>query len=249
MLHSGLVRLCMLIAMIAYSSSGLAKDPVSVNLELDKDYDLESFTEYRFTFVAPESGTFTFKGTSYVPVNVDETFSTPTQNDRHSFVTGGQQRQMSVEKGVTYYYVVTPMDNVTVRATMGSADEKVELVSSKPAAGSEFGIVTGGVASFEFNTPISVGIAKLTSGTNEITVGGFVNSNFLSFALKDYIYEWLKSGAVKKGDDITLSISDIKSVIDETKVYGTDGSLSVTWKAPALPTVLEQETAPAVFKS
>ncbi len=72
--------------------------------------------------------------------------------------------------------------------------------------------------------------ANKEDGKIETRMGS--NTGSLIFNLKDSINSWMDKGYFKEGDDVTLTITGIHAKTDESIIYGTDGTLVLTFKAP-----------------
>ena len=242
-------RLGLLMMLFMLSANTFAADIEITPVELNKDYQLEfSFTNY--SFVATKTGILTITGSgSDVPTPYsDEAFTTQIQANlvyegNHAF------KDIAVESGKTYYFKGSSWNNGTFRLTMDD-NIAITLVSAEPEAGTVYDLSKDdGMLSLNFSRAVALGSATLSSGSLNASVEGHSYNASVSYELKNVIYGWLTDGTVKAGDDITLTVKDVHLACSETVKYGTDGTLTLTWKAPALLTEMTKATAPANFLS
>ena len=157
---------------------------------------------------------------------------------------------MNVVSGKTYYFTLMCLNkDVTFRATMGGDSDKLDTVEVSPAPGSVFNVRGSGQLEVTFNKAINAGKATVKAGANSAEVNGNVYEATVSYSLKNIIYGWMKQGAVKAGDKLTVTVADISSALNSTVLYGTDGKLVLEYLVPDMPVTLQSENVPAKFLS
>lgn len=115
---------------------------------------------------------------------------------------------------------------------------QLELTFNVAAAADQYAYLK--VGNYPTDANKEIGKIEVRSGSN---TGGLI------FNLKDSLVNWMDKGYYKEGDDITLTITGIHAKTDESIIYGTDGTLVLTFKAPGQPHNLEASTMPDPFCS
>ena len=247
-------RIWLLVTLFMLSANTFAADEEKTitPIDLDKSYHAPAFEYCYYSLVAPKSGLLTIIGDSYCPTPyTDKTFTTQLSGAEPHYVGDGVNREMTVVKGQTYYfmtysYMSTGSD---FKLTM---DENVtlEVTRVNPETDKVFDLTNGGgVIDITFNKSISIGSATLSSGTTTASAYGNVSGAGVVFELKSTIFNWLKNGTIHAGDNLTLTIKDVCMKNDKSVKYGTDGTLVLNWLAPALPTEMLTENVPDKFLS
>lgn len=248
-LKGRLGKLWLLTAFILVSAGAMAEDFNITPLQLNTTYDMAYGEKLYYSLEAPESGTLTVKGnTSYIPrPYTDATF---TRQMNHTVVN--YSYTLEVEGGKTYYFYNKSMQqNSTFRMTMGNEREALTVTSVSPAEGSEIAIVTGGSISVAFSESVNMSGAVFSSGNNSVElVGNLIpGSTTYMFDVRNTVYTWLKEGRIKKGDNLTLTLSDVCSATDADNKYGNNGTVTLSWIAPEVPVSMTNATVPAEFLS
>lgn len=249
----GLSRVWFLLAFIMMSVGAKAQDYVP--LELNKEYTVSFAQAYYYSYTATESGMMRIASTS---ADCPEPYSTqdftPESRVENTFTydgNGGSKREFSVVAGTTYYIGDRyPMNGFTFVASMVE-DEGITLTSADPAQGTAYDITSSsGLLTLVFNVAVDADAsATVTSGTQSAQVEVYRNAVGLTVELKNTIYGWLESGAVKPGDKFTITFTGIHAVADSSIVYGTDGTMTLEYLVPEMPLMKVSESIPSVFKS
>lgn len=238
--------------MLTMSMSAYADDIDFVDLELDQEYSLTGiFSKHYYKYTATASGTLTFIGTDLMYLyDLD---SGETSLGTSSYVDGKRKVTYEVEADNTYYfyYKLNSSSTATFTASFVDPDTGIELTYTNPATETTLDIVSGGLISLQFNIEVSLGSATLSSGSQSETVSYNYVNGYYSYSIKDIVYNWLSAESISPGDDVTLTISNVTSVANSNVVYGDDGTLTLTYLAPEMPTTFEKEssTIPAKFLS
>ncbi|MCD8313394.1 MAG: hypothetical protein LUC24_04465, partial [Bacteroidales bacterium] len=129
--------------------------------------------------------------------------------------------------------------------TLLSADTKPEITYCNPAEGSVLSIEYDQPIGLRFSMDVTIGTATLTSGEQSATLTVISYGGFYTYYYRDIVYDWLASGAIKAGDVIILTLTDVQS--SNGTLYGDDGTITINYYAPSNPTELYSESLPEVF--
>lgn len=243
-------RLWLLLALFFVSVNVSADDVTYIDVELDTKYEIPYMQQTYYRFEAPKSGVLTAicTTTKFVLWDNPECEGQPISN-KFSYVDGGQKTEMQVEEGKVYYTEFFSFNReASFTLTMGEA--KLELVKVEPATDQVFDITSaGGRIDLYFTMSARVGTSILKCGGKTAEVEAFENASGVCYELKNTIFEWLQNGEIKKGDPMTLTISDVRAAADESIKYGTDGTLVLNYTVPAMPAMLVEEVVPEEFLS
>lgn len=122
-------------------------------------------------------------------------------------------------KGTTYYFYKEfdiQISNGTLKFSYGAPSE-LSLVSVTPAADGILSAASANV-SLEFNKNIRIGGSSITTAVESKSVVANINGRFVSIDLKETLMELYGKG-MKKGDALTVTLSDVKSA-DGTQSLG-----------------------------
>lgn len=221
--------------------------------ELDTEYTLTSGETYFFSFTAPDADVYVLKANIYAPRPYkDEDI---TEAATYTFSYGGDYGQMvefSMEEGETFYFSsgnYGPWSDVTF-IIVRSGSEGLSLESTSQDEGSELDIITnGGLLTLTFNMNVTLESAVLQSGVHTSELEAHISGVYVSFELRDIVYEWLNSGLISPGDAITLTITGLCASSDESIIYGDDGTLTLKYYAAEIPTQITESYVPETFLS
>lgn len=245
-------RLLLLTVLVLIGGKAWADDTKTITpIELDKDYDVPFGKSY-YSFVAPKAGSVAIVSTKTdVPSPYSSSDFTTEIKNQFAFVSGGgAKREFAAEAGVTYYlYSSTINKGASFRVTMGGDDEKLDTVRVSPAPNGVFNITGTGLLTVTFNKSVKIGTSLLTYADKSAEVAGAVRGTNVTYDLKSEIYNLLSQKAVKAGDKLSLVIKDITAEFDAGQKFGTDGSLTLEYTVPSMPTLLNNKTVPEKFLS
>lgn len=247
------MRLLMLLTVVLCASTVKAADETTFTpVEVDKDYTMVPGAN-NYEFVAPESGTVTIKstGTDVPRPHLDKELKNEVANTFSRLADGSVQTVFTATKGTTYYLACfTFSKSTSFRITMGAGSVKLELNQVNPEEGSSFDITsTSGTAVFSFSTPVDIDGAALVYSSGRKDVSYNVSSNMVTVSLKNEVYELVQSGTLKAGDSFSVELTGVHSSMDNTIIYGTDGTAKVSYLAPGSPMALKSESVPKEFKT
>lgn len=229
-----------------------AKETIDVELNTEYDYPYLENSYYKFT--APKSGKLSVKTTKgNVPTPyTDNTFETALQPGVDYTRVGYTNKEitMNVTEGqIVWLWGKSWNKDNKLTLTMEDA-AAISFKSVTPAEGSTLDVTGIGQITVNFSGGVKVkGNATLSSGTNAITLTPNVSGSMVYFNVKEQLMAWMKTGAVKEGDELTLTITNIVSALDESVKLGEDGKLTLKFKCPKMPTTLTKATVPAQFQT
>ncbi len=225
-----------------------------IDLELDKLYTGKAFEDASFRFTAPETGNLLLVGNAGAVKFTDATFTQIAPDNECSWLGGfgdNTTYEVPVVAGEIYYIGVrNKMDNWSFTASMNK-NTSVELVSTTPAALELYTLThQSGMVVFTFNTAISVESVTASTGTTTVTIDRWnCYTTDVSIELKETVKSWFDSGIIKQGDKFTVTLTGVRSALDETILCNGDGIVSVEFICAGMPTQLTSESSPEKFLS
>ncbi len=237
----------MALALAAATVSAGDKAKTIVRIELDTDYTIP-FGDSYYSFDAPLTGVLKLKGTGNdVPRPcTDSTFTEQSAN--YTYASGAIE--MNVLAGETYYFNAFSLNATQqFRATMNGADDKIDTLEVSPSPGSVIDITNTLPLSVQFNKAVTTGPAVISSGENSASITGVSRNGYTSYSIKTKIFEWMKARDVKAGDKLTVVISGICSALNSEQRFGEDGTLTLEYYIPEMPTTLDSKSVPEPFLS
>lgn len=221
--------------------------------ELDSVYTLPQGETYYFSFTAPYDDVYVLLANIYAPRPFTDADCTETAT--YSFSYGGEYGQMvefSMTAGTTYYFKSStygPYSDVTMKI-IRSGSEGLALESVSQEEGAELDINdNAGLLTLTFNMNVRLSSAIIQSGVQSSALDPHVSGVYISFELREIVYEWLNSGLVSAGDKITLTLYGICASSDSTIIYGDDGTLTLTYIASEIPTQVVTSFVPETLLS
>lgn len=241
-LHTLMVTLLFLwCGSITVSAEGTGTKDDPYVLEDGATYEVPAYKPFFAKFTAPSAGTFKLAGIGSYLVYTDETFATVDANMEVSF-NGDYENPaytFECESGKTYYVgnsFVMNAGTATFKFVTGKA-EPVELKSCSPEAGSVFNAATGRV-DLAFNQQVNVSGCLLTCGNRTASPAMNVTLSYVAVDVKDQLIAWYNDGSMKEGDEIKFTFTGISAATDNSVLYGTDGTLELTYTVGAKPLML-----------
>ncbi len=230
-----------------YTSDGVLITPIGLG---ETTTPVGTYLTTYYYYDAPEDGTLTIKGSSYVPfVYNDQDFTERNNNFTHSYIKGGQQRVGLVEAGKRYFIKAEPASSKTFSLSLLSASTPPSIEFLEPAEGSVFSVSGNGLVAIRFNKNIIYDNAYVScEGQSEI-VEGSKQSGTYAFNIRYIVYNWLKTGQVQPGDKFHFNMENVREEGNETCIYGIDGSVKIEFIVPNMPTLIETASVPSAFLS
>ncbi len=257
------LRLCLVTAMLAASAGASADDIEAEELVLGYTYTYDAiFSKHYFFFTPSQDGTLITYGNDVVELYPDGTFTLPDDgepvagftNSSGSFELGGATVygkicSLGVKAGETYYLMYTAQSVIPSSFYAVLSDGSApEVAYVNPEEGSALDVVSTGIIGLRFDRAVLFDGVTLSSGGNSEEAPYNYANGVYTFTVKYILYEWLSTGAVAEGDEVALTFANLRAASDENALYDGTGTLTLTWKAPAVPAVLESAVVPSVAR-
>lgn len=241
----GLNRLCFLLMCFCWTTAQLwaVGEDVHLTIENGKTYEFEAFNTYYLTYVATASGQLSLlqTGGDFCRQYDDETFETESPSTPQ-YVGGGKLVEVKVEAGKTYYFLTQGLSKGKLTVTFGEEVTPLELLSLSEEEGTTLDLSVSTFLSFTFNRMVKVESCVLSSGLNIENLAVSMRDYGFSVSIKDILYNWLKEGLVKAGDEVVLTVEGLCNANDESDKYNGNGMLTVKYIAGALSAELVEVT-------
>lgn len=222
-------------------------------VELGTGYEIKSCTNWYGKWTATSDGKLYCKesrNADNIAVYSDEAL---TSKVTETALNGTKSLELDVTSGTTYYFKTAGNNlgaSVITFTFEGKGQETISLESVSPTDGSTLDVTGSGKVSLKFDRAIKIENATIASGTNSASLTvNVTNSYYAGCDFKSILFDWLQSGAVKQGDDVTITFNNVTMADDSNVKYGTDGTLTLNYKAPKAPVSLVSITKPEAFKS
>lgn len=173
------------------------------------------------------------------------------------YIGGYYQYQLNVQAGTTYYFklVATWADSAyyILQSEAGGAATTLQVTSTNPTEFSTLSLTGSGTVTFYCNLAFTCdATATMQSGhmvndTLEVNLVSSTCSAQVEF--KDALMEWLQDGHVQEGDTVTFTFTGIASVAHPDSLLSGDGTLTLAYIAPSMPTQLIEQYIPESFLS
>ena len=213
-------------------------------LELGETYTLPAYKEVSATFTAPKDGTVLMEG-ERMNVYADAAHTSDIQTTYHGYTSLGQGYTFTATANTTYYLNLGFSMGGKFRLSM---ETELEIQSVSPAEGSTYSSSGDGSCVIVFNSPVTVGGATLSTGNTSAKVSPAASGNTVQTDISARVKAWLNNGTLKKGDQLTLKLTDVKAITDG-KLYNGDGIVTVNYISAGKATQLTAQNVPATFKS
>jgi hypothetical protein len=247
---SALFTLLVLTCTAAFTAHAATVEPVDLGeVELGKTYEY-SATSISGHFTSPATGVLTIDGETGLRFYTDEARSEGSEVESTWGGYGGPMggySTINVTANTTYYFYIGFAQTGKFCLSM---DVELTVESISPEAGSTVS-ASGALSSIiSFNAAVSIGSVTLSTGntTIDITQAATVTGANVQVSLASRLLGWLNSGILKAGDEITLTLKDVKSVAGG-KLYNGDGICTVKYISADKPATLVSQSVPSVFKS
>lgn len=243
------------VALVATASASAQEAKDITPIELEKNYRLPQGRSY-WSYEASETTRLILKSNkSDVPYPyTDSTYTDYAAAGTYYANYDGSGRivlYMNVEKGKKYWLGANVLNSgVTFRATT-KENTSIDTTYVSNAQGEVLDITGGSVTSVSFDNRLAKGDVRavIASGAKSASLSISGGNYSVSFDLRATVCSWLKSGEVKPGDPITITITNIHLDGDENVKFGKDGTLVLNYLAPSVPIALVRKTVPSALKS
>ena len=220
-IHLRLLSLFTLLFTLGWTTSAFAqgtgtKDDPYI-MEDGGEYAFKVFKDFYGEFIVPEDVTNDGVVLEIVAPNWVDIFADKEREQLVSVTTGNfapYTSTVDIAKGtpkgtVFYIYSNFPVNSGSAKVSYGGGS-CLELVNVTPAEGSILSAGEGYIG-FEFSKPMRFDRCMLIAGGKEIALTTNVTDRFISIEAKAELMECYNSGALKKGDDILVTLSNVVS--------------------------------------
>lgn len=219
--------------------SGTKDDPYV--LEIGETYDAIAYKSFYGKFTAPSDGIL------YLPYNkglssyTDDSYSTAATTQPQDLGTFNYST-LECTEGTTYYIASTFVWNGgSFEIIFRTEALPLELTECTPEQNTELDAAKAKI-SLTFNQEVSISGCTMTSGTNSanLTVNGITAYWGVEASAK--LVEWYQAGTLNEDDEVKFTFTGITASADNSIVYGTDGTLELTYTVGAEPMMLTSTT-------
>lgn len=242
------------VAALCVSASAFAAIPFPNGgvLEANTQYSLEQ-TEMKASFTPSSTGTVQFTCNLGFHAFADKN-CTIMLDEKHISYENLKQAEISVTDGQTIYFYCDAYD-----ARFSIAGGIFEIMENQPIVINGYSqpqgsilSVTDGFGSFQVyaNQPVHAGAVTLSiTGTqySKALVVSSLNAMTIEIPYKSAIDAWFNTGALKGGEDLTMTISGI--VNGKGEKYNNGADLVLKFKAPQKTVSLRSAVVPDPFMS
>lgn len=228
--------------LVGFSAGQVKADNLEISqLEVGKTYTYSAYQKIYASYTASSSGLLTLRNNSPYGSFLNrfgERYQGMQTETLQTAVDGVME--VEVKAGQTYYFYGFMMDggSFTVEFSAG-AEKEVEIISITPAEGEALEPSDGAMVAITTASEVRFDKAEITAGSHTQQIDMAVTSGrFLSAELSDLIIEWMDQGWVNTGDEIILSVYNLRDRDNETIKYNGDGTLTVKYKCGSRPVSL-----------
>ena len=251
-----LSRLWLVAAMLVIATGAKADEQLSdkwVEIVIGENTFAGGYSWHYFYYDATTDGTLVLSGAANPGLAyTDSTTTTTVDETSVSYVNGVKTSSTTVTAGTRYYFKTSGISSsdYTFTAELQTADTEISLVSVSPEEYSSINIASNELIVLTFNMEVDFDEAFLSvKGITDSITGNQSSKMLITFDTRDVIYEWLTDGSAVAGDTLSLLVKGITAAQGSSRTYGTDGSLTVYYTVPEMPTTLDEETLPETFLS
>ena len=229
-------------------------------------YDFKFMEDQNFKFVPTEDGILRiYAQETNISVSTDETTAgdkisawkyVPTTDEDGTSWSGYTEASL---KAGTPYYINVPgtLSKSTTKYFKGVFEagvNELKLTAINFEEGKTFDIsdTRGGQLNLSFNM-------NAKSEETNVKIGNIIDCNVetrtstnagsLYVLLKDSLISWLNKGKIVGGEEMIITIKNIRAAADENIKYGKDGNLTLKFLTPSKPHTLVSKQLPDPFLS
>lgn len=245
------IRTILVTACAFISATGWSETVDLGSLTLDTEYQLAFANAYYASYTPAEDGVLTASCTSSdILLAYYERYETKDEMVAESNTIevvydsyySPRTYHFNVSAGTTYYFYNNFIMNAGTFTISMNAASSLELQSCQPAENSTISASDGADIALVFNQSVSIKSAFVSVGNTTETITARINTNTVSFELKEILFGWLQNGTISSGDNFSINLTGVTAASDNSVIYGTDGNLSITYKAAAKPIELTGST-------
>ena len=249
----------LLCALLALASTAKATDFTQIYADVQFGNDEKTYAYTYWYYVADQTRTLTMKSLnskmgSTLPRPYSDEDCTNQITHTVSSINGVYQYDLDVEEGTTYYFKLNYTWYDSVYYILASTDEEtaLELSYTSPTEGDTLSFSGSGNIAIYCNMPFTCNSTATLKGggqSADLEVNIVTSRASATASYSSTLISWLQDGYVKEGDDVTITFTEIAASSNSENILGEDGTLTLTYKAPAVPTQLVEEILPETFLS
>lgn len=254
------------LVLVCLMSTMLASAAEWTPFETGVKYDFKFMEDQNFKFVPTEDGILRiYAQETNISVSTDETTAgnkisawkyVPTTDEDGTSWSGYTEASL---KAGTPYYINVPgtLSKSTTKYFKGVFEagvNELKLTAINFEEGKTFDIsdTRGGQLNLSFNM-------NAKSEETNVKIGNIIDCNVetrtstnaggLYVLLKDSLISWLNAGKIVGGEEMTVTVKNIRAAADENIKYGKDGNLTLKFLTPSKPHTLVSKQLPDPFLS
>ena len=252
--------------LVCLMSTMLASAAEWTPFETGVKYDFKFMKDQNFKFVPTEDGILRiYAQETNISVSTDETTAgdkisawkyVPTTDEDGTSWSGYTEASL---KAGTPYYINVPgtLSKSTTKYFKGVFEagvNELKLTAINFEEGKTFDIsdTRGGQLNLSFNM-------NAKSEETNVKIGNIIDCNVetrtstnagsLYVLLKDSLISWLNKGKIVGGEEMIITVKNIRAAADENIKYGKDGNLTLKFLTPSMPHTLVSKQLPDPFLS
>lgn len=252
--------------LVCLMSTMLASAAEWTPFETGVKYDFKFMKDQNFKFVPTEDGILRiYAQETNISVSTDETTAgdkisawkyVPTTDEDGTSWSGYTEASL---KAGTPYYINVPgtLSKSTTKYFKGVFEagvNELKLTAINFEEGKTFDIsdTRGGQLNLSFNM-------NAKSEETNVKIGNIIDCNVetrtstnagsLYVLLKDSLISWLNKGKIVGGEEMIITVKNIRAAADENIKYGKDGNLTLKFLTPSKPHTLVSKQLPDPFLS
>lgn len=252
--------------LVCLMSTMLASAAEWTMFETGVKYDFKFMEDQNFKFVPTEDGVLRiYAQETNISVSTDETKAgdkisawkyKPTTDEDGTAWSG--YTEASLKAGTPYYINVPGTLSKSVKKYFkgvfetGVNELKVTAINFEEGKTFDISDTRGGQLNISFNM-------NAKSEETNVKIGNIIDCNVetrtstnagsLYVLLKDSLISWLNKGKIVGGEEMIITVKNIRAAADENIKYGKDGNLTLKFLTPSKPHTLVSKQLPDPFLS
>lgn len=252
--------------LVCLMSTMLASAAEWTMFETGVKYDFKFMEDQNFKFVPTEDGVLRiYAQETNISVSTDETKAgnkisawkyKPTTDEDGTTWSG--YTEASLKAGTPYFINVPGTQSKSTKKYFkgvfeaGVNELKVTAINFEEGKTFDISDTRGGQLNIEFNM-------NAKSEETNVKIGNIIDCNVetrtstntgsLYVLLKDSLISWLNKGKIVGGEEMIITVKNIRAAADENIKYGKDGNLTLKFLTPSKPHTLVSKQLPDPFLS
>jgi uncharacterized cupredoxin-like copper-binding protein len=254
------------LVLVCLMSTMLASAAEWTMFETGVKYDFKFMEDQNFKFVPTEDGVLRiYAQETNISVSTDETKAgnkisawkyKPTTDEDGTTWSG--YTEASLKAGTPYFINVPGTLSKSTKKYFkgvfeaGVNEFKVTAINFEEGKTFDISDTRGGQLNIEFNM-------NAKSEETNVKIGNIIDCNVetrtstntgsLYVLLKDSLISWLNKGKIVGGEEMIITVKNIRAAADENIKYGKDGNLTLKFLTPSKPHTLVSKQLPDPFLS